>query len=65
MNWIEITLACIGGLNLFMQLTIKNELLKLELRLGEKFLSKNDFDGWTKRSNYLPSFSEHKRHAAN
>lgn len=61
MNWIEITLAALGGLNLVMQLTIKNELLKMELRLSEKFLSKRDFEKWTSRSNYLPSFKEHSK----
>jgi hypothetical protein len=59
MNWVEITLAVIGGANFIMQLSIKNEMLRLELRLGEKFLSKRDFEKWTSRSSYLPSFKEH------
>jgi hypothetical protein len=64
MNWVEIALALVGGANLIMQLTIKNELLKLELRMQQRFLSKDDFSTWTKRSNYLPDFKEvhHARH---
>lgn len=60
MNWIEITLAVLGGLNLYMQLTVKNQMLELKLDITEKFLSKKDFKDWTARSNYLPSFGKEK-----
>jgi hypothetical protein len=62
--WIEIALALIGGANLYMQLSIKNKFLELELRMNEKFLSKKDFENWTSKSSYLPSFKE-KGHYAN
>jgi len=64
MSWSEILICAGTAVNAFMVLTIRNEVLKLELRivkrLADEFLTTKDFERWTRRSNMLPNYTGDK-----
>lgn len=58
MSGTEIIVAVCTAANLWMHLSIRNEMLKLELRIRDKFLTSDDFARWTRQSPNLPNFEK-------
>ncbi len=58
LDWVAAIIGILTALNLWLNMSIQNKLLKLELRLKEDMISKEDFRNWTKQSSQLPTFRE-------